>query len=664
MRWHALGATIALFWAAPLLAQTPGTPPPVAPPPAAAPPAAPAPVAPAPAAPPTPPPEAPDSALPPEAPPAEPPVAETLPPVVLPAAPSSEPVPSPADMEKLLDEQLPPPVTGSEWSAPTPVVTLHGYLRVRGELMDTFWLGRRELSAFQLDPEVDAEQKVGQGPDPFSRFRPIERRSATGSVTGGDPDAERALQCADEGRTGSACDVDTLQFASMRFRLAPELALSEDVRIKAQIDVFDNMVLGSAPTSYYGVGAAEDGGASTVGVFAGSDVPPEGNALGGDSIRAKAAWAEVRNRDLGELRFGRMPQQWGLGMLYDAGSGLDDDQGTYLDRVLGITKIEALGLYLSASYDFAAEGVVDPGRGDGRPLEQSQLDDLDQFTLSAARRRTDEERAASKEKGELTLEGGIQLQIRNQDSRYLPRESPMAGLILESSLRNITATTYTTDVWGRLAYRGLRIEAELAWVSGTMDDVVDPRRDYDVEQLGYVIETELRLLDERLGLYLDHGLATGDSDVEGLSSNSNFVQQLGPDHDGTVSTFRFHPSYRVDLILWRNIMTQVTGALYVRPGVSYDFMRDGFGQMFGARLDFIWSRATSFVQTWGNDPDLGVEANLSLYYRTEDGPDLTDGFHTTLQYGVLFPLRGLDYRHREVGLDTAQTLRLLLGVVY
>ena len=31
-------------------------------------------------------------------------------------------------------------------------------------------------------------------------------------------------------------------------------------------------------------------------------------------------------------------------------------------------------------------------------------------------------------------------------------------------------------------------------------------------------------------------------------------------------------------------MRQVTGALYVRPGVSYDFMRDGFGQLFGARL--------------------------------------------------------------------------------
>ena len=595
------------------------------------------------------------SATPSEAPPPE------LPPAALPEAPSSAPVPSPADMEKLLDEQLPPAVAGNEWSAPAPVVTLHGYLRTRGELMDTFWLGRRELSVFKNDPDVKAQHyDVGQGPDPFSRFRPIERRADSGTVTG-DPDAERALQCADEGRQSGLCDVSTLQFANMRFRLAPELALSEDVRIKAQIDVFDNLVLGEPPASYYGIGtgaSASSVAASTNGVFVGSDVPPSGNALGGDSIRAKAAWAEVRNRDLGELRFGRMPEQWGLGMLYNGGGDLDDDQGTYLDRVLGITKIEALGLYLSASYDFAAEGFIEPSK-DGRPLEQSQLDDLDQFTLSAARRRTDEERAASKEKGELTLEGGIQLQIRNQDSRYLPPTSDAAA-----SIRNIGATTYTTDAWGRLAYRGLRIEAELAWNSGTMDDVTDPSRDYDVEQLGYVIETELRLLDERLGLYLDHGLASGDSDVEGLGSNSNFIEQLGPDNNGTVSTFRFHPSYRVDLILWRNIMTQVTGALYVRPGISYDFMRDGFGQLFGARLDFIWSRATAFVQTWGNDPDLGVEANVSLYYRTEDGPDLTDGFHTTLQYGVLFPLRGLDYRHREVGLDTAQTLRLLLGVVY
>jgi len=578
----------------------------------------------------------------------------------LPAAPAPEAVPSPAEMEKLLSEQLPASDSATNWTAPTPVITLHGYLRARGELMDTFWLGRRELSDFKSDSTILKADLLGQGPDPFSRFRPVERRkSAVGGGSTGTTAAGSSgmatpatgLQCANESTNkDGTCDVSTLQFANMRFRLAPELALSEDVRVKAIFDVFDNLVLGEPPVAYYGVGPG------TTGVFVGSDAPPEGTSLGGDSIKAKAAWAEVRNRDLGELRFGRMPRQWGLGMLYNAGSKLDDDQETLIDSLLGITKL--MGFYLSAGYDFAAEGFVDPGK-DGRPLDQSQLDDLDQFTFSVARRHTDEELAAAKEKGESTLDGGLQLMIRNQDSTYVPAAGGNAA-----TLHNIEATTYTTDLWGRFKYRGFRAEAEMAWITGTMDNVVDGKGTYDVQQLGYVLETELRLVDEKLGLYLDHGLATGDSDVEGLSSDANFVEQLGPNNDNTISTFRFHPSYRVDMILWRNIMRQVTGAFYVKPGISYDFIRNDFGQLFGARLDFIWSRATAFVQTWGNDPDLGIEANVSLYYRTEDGPDLTDGYHAMLQYGVLFPMRGLDYRHAALGLDTAQSLRLVLGVVF
>jgi hypothetical protein len=41
-----------------------------------------------------------------------------------------------------------------------------------------------------------------------------------------------------------------------------------------------------------------------------------------------------------------------------------------------------------------------------------------------------------------------------------------------------------------------------------------------------------------------------------------------------------------------------------------------------------------------------------------------DGFNAMLQYGVLFPMRGLGYLHEDTDLDTAQTLRLLLAVVY
>jgi uncharacterized protein (TIGR04551 family) len=582
--------------------------------------------------------------------------ASELPPSELPP-PSG--IPQPGEMEQMMNEQLPPSVPASDWTAPTPVLTLHGYLRVRGELMDTFWLGRDTLAHF-LDGRSSMDKLgKGQGPDPFSRFRPAESRPGT--------DVEAETDCVDEEGAGDDhCDVSTLQFANMRLRLSPELALSEEVRVHATFDVLDNLVLGDGPASFYGTGNGQ------LGVFTGTNEPPSGI---GDSIKARRAWGVLAKRGLGELRFGRMGQEWGLGMVYNAGDGYDDDVSTNLDRVHGI--VNPFGLvYLSAAYDFAAEGELDYSTR--RPIDQSQLDDLDQFTFAAFVRDTPEELNAALEKGELVLNAGVQLQIRNQDATYtlppstrammdVPALSPQQrqAMGIPGTVRSVVATTYTPDLWAMLRYRGLRIEAELAWIHGSMSDraEMDPSS-YDIDALGYALEMELRLVDGDLGLYLDHGLATGDSDVQGLSSDADFVTQLDPRDNDTVSTFRFHPSYRVDLIMWRNIMEQVTGAYYFKPGISYDFIHSDYGQLLGARLDAIWSRATSFVQTWGNDPDLGIEVDLSLYYRTEDGPELEDGFYAKLQYGALFPMRGLSFRHEDTDLEVAQTLRLQLGIVY
>jgi hypothetical protein len=41
-----------------------------------------------------------------------------------------------------------------------------------------------------------------------------------------------------------------------------------------------------------------------------------------------------------------------------------------------------------------------------------------------------------------------------------------------------------------------------------------------------------------------------------------------------------------------------------------------------------------------------------------------DGYHASLQYGVLFPLRGLGYAGDDFSPKTAQTLRLVLGVMF
>src|SRR5258708_28835213 len=89
--------------------------------------------------------------------------------------------------------------------------------------------------------------------------------------------------------------------------------------------------------------------------------------------------------------------------------------------------------------------------------------------------------------------------------------------------------------------------------------------------------------------------------------------------DTTYREFRFHPDYRIDLILNRNILGRVQGEYYFRPSVDYDFSRSLEGQKLGGGAAIICTRASEFVQTPGHKSDLGLEMDVSLYYQSNDG---------------------------------------------
>ena len=56
--------------------------------------------------------------------------------------------------------------------------------------------------------------------------------------------------------------------------------------------------------------------------------------------------------------------------------------------------------------------------------------------------------------------------------------------------------------------------------------------------------------------------------------------------DDSIRNFRFNRDYRVDMILWREMLGGVTDAMYVKPTLSYE-LAPGF-DLFGA---VIYSRA-------------------------------------------------------------------------
>lgn len=540
--------------------------------------------------------------------------------------------------------------TVAPWVTPQTVFELHGYMRMRGEFQDDFFLGR-------------VMPGMPQGVDlPFSRFIPVEDGIVIDGV------------CAP-----SACDQNALAFANMRFRLEPTIHLSDDVRIRSQFDVFDNLVLGSTPEGYPSGAGGVVNASPYVPLLALSTTqqsPTYGQNSIMDAIRVRRAWAEVRNRGLGEIRFGRMGNHWGLGILANDGRGIDQDYQSDVDRIMAITRI--LGFYIFAAWDFASEGFIYANPADTSRLsfDRSRLDDVEQVVAGIARRSTPEEQTEALQRGDVVINGGLFFVYRSQtlstEGTLNPLESGLGG----PSFVRRGFEVFVPDLWFQFLWGDLRIEAEgvvaVGSIANSQQTNFDPSSRLNILQGAFAFEAEYHLLNRQLGIYFNAGFASGDSDVEGLARENNPVQQPGPAGvDHTLSTFYMHPAYRVDLIFWRNIMRQIGGAYYFRPGLSYDFIRNSFGQLLGARADVIYSRASEPVQTWGNSADLGLEIDAQVYYRSEDGPDLLDGFYVSVQYGIFFPFQGLGYLPgtfapgtTPTGGQNAQTLRLILGVQY
>lgn len=591
------------------------------------------------------------------------------------------------------------------WTHARPSFEIHGYFRVRAELFHNFSLGRVDDPTAALWPVPADNQYVGADSNVFNATS----ARCTGDEVGYNKD--------DGVRTGNLfpCKNKSQAGANLRFRLNPELHISDNLRVMSQIDLLDDVVMGSTAEGYYNTsyvapsadpntpsrGGWQTGlraGYTPLGAFDSNQAPPSTglNSLR-DSIRVKRAWAEYMT-PIGQLKFGRQPSHWGLGILANSGDGYDDDYQSTSDRIMFTTGIKAIDLYFAGAWDFANEGQTSESlfNPQAQAYDVAQLDDVDQYVFAVVRRTNPELQKLTLAKGGLVINGGAYVVHRKQllaNDGAGPCSTGSAALGCnpgESSAGYVRrgASAWIPDVWLQLKYKKFRFELEAVTIQGNIENTSPTGSNYlvyngwKIDQWGLATEIEQKLVEDRLRLQFGFGWASGDPDVFGPQTGSGGLapgnQGLQPQKgNDTISTFRFHPNYKVDLILFRNLMSRVQGAYYFRPSVEYDFQRKTDGQRFGGGLAAIWSRASEFVQTPGHKDDLGVELDGTLYFQSKDG-SLNDGherpggFYTMLQYGVLFPLDGLGYQSREeaapignkVELSSAQILRWYLGVLF
>lgn len=426
------------------------------------------------------------------------------------------------------------------------------------------------------------------------------------------------------------------------------------VQLKARVDLLDDLGWGSTPE--VGTGRAPTPAASS-------------GQRAFTAIAVKRVWGEVLT-PIGILAAGRMGAHWGLGMTAHGGDCEDCDGGDAADRLALITPIA--GHLLALAYDLGASGPTRPRRDGTRVVDLEPSDDVASFTAAWLRVRSPAVRLRRAAAGLPTFEYGAFVSHRRQ-ARDVPADYlPVAGSSPAIDARDLVARGFTaTSVggWVRITSPRLRLEAEGTYAHARVEQpslvpgvLLDQAATSD--QFGLAFESEVALGRHRLGL--DAGAASGD-DAPGFGAfpapNAAAPRpgdldgpQADPPADTTVDNFRFHPDYRIDRILFREIIGTVTDAAYVRPHARVALAGVGAAR-FEAELALIASWAMSPSSTPTGERGLGVELDPSLAYRSA-------AFRVALDYALFLP--GPAFDNPGAGLDAqpAQLVRLRLGFHY
>ena len=273
------------------------------------------------------------------------------------------------------------------------------------------------------------------------------------------------------------CDGETTAGANMRFRLNPEVHVSDNLRVVSQIDILDNVVLGSTPEgSAFGPSASGGyeslarSGYTPIGLLDNTAVPPSaGQNSVEDSIRVKRVWGEY-STPVGQLRFGRMPNHWGLGMVMNAGDGHDDDAQSTIDRLMFASTLKPLDLTIAGAWDFPNEGLTKSSATTGNPAyDRAQGDDVDQYTLILLRQKSQELEKLFLTRGNVIVNGGLNLSYRRQMLDSVSANTPdLTGADASNSFARRDANMWVPDLWLQVLYKKFRFESELAMVYETI----------------------------------------------------------------------------------------------------------------------------------------------------------------------------------------------------
>ncbi len=307
-----------------------------------------------------------------------------------------------------------------------------------------------------------------------------------------------------------------------RFLLRPSFLISEHAAVRTEIDFFRLVNWGTEPATYSDA-------------VTGETIPianADGITTTGSGLQAFRAWGEGYT-PIGRFSLGRMPMQWGAGILWNDGNAPDAEYGDTADRFQFSTRIGPV--FALAAFDVQYEGLL------------NAPDDMQAITLALGYR---------------SETAGVGL-LNNY--RYRP-EKPYNW------------QAYTGDVWAYAELGPVRAELEGIGVFGG-GNLETGANDVQVMAFGGMINGRYTL--DKFSIEAEFGAASGDEDPT----------------DSAIRTFQFDRDHNLSLMMFeepmptlaaaiandandgRNYEAVLTGdgisnAIYFRPAVHYGVLDD------------------------------------------------------------------------------------------
>jgi hypothetical protein len=438
--------------------------------------------------------------------------------------------------------------------------------------------------------------------------------------------ARQDAQTIVHGATGQRLVIPEIRrtsYIAERLRLVPELRAGDRARITLQVDALDDVLWGDNNGVAAAPLLAHD--ASNQGFLGGDESP---------SVQVKRAWIEVGGSVLG-LQVGRMPSHWGLGILENGGGSsyrddapppgaeprrsldtfLDDDFGdnhfgSTADRA--VVTLRPIGLYRAVRGRRARPSPLSLGYGYGvvseapllgaepferrfRPFGQQGFisrggrDDIDEHVAFALwddpywqpggrmARDTDE------------LRGGARWALRRADegSTNPSALDPSATCgVFEGQpepCRDTGSRVWTADAWFRARYGPFYAEAEGARSGGTTFGGLPfpaANRKSKLRGAAGVARAGLVVRDpafDPIGQLL--GGEPFERDLWELELEAGYARGDRDPGDGTARQLAMHPDFNVGLILFEELVRELTARAY-GPPLATAARPDGAVEMF------------------------------------------------------------------------------------